>query len=147
MTSPHRLVNPDTLPPAVGYAHAVVAAPGRSVYIAGQVGQDADGRIEGTTICEQFEAATMNVVAAPEGLAERIVVLGVVRPVGDEDETAGDRGQVGTGLRADLRDRGADVERLFPDRVLAHEHAVLVERHETGQVQTVSRPNRVREVA
>ena len=64
MTSPHRLVNPAGLAPPIGFTHAVVAAPGRSVYVAGQTAQAADGSIQGTTICEQFEAATVNVVAA-----------------------------------------------------------------------------------
>lgn len=64
MTSPHRLVNPAGLAPPIGFTHAVVAAPGRSVYVAGQTAQAADGSIQGTTICEQFEAATVNVVGA-----------------------------------------------------------------------------------
>jgi hypothetical protein len=31
--SPHRLGNPETLAPAVGFSHAVVAAPGQTVYV------------------------------------------------------------------------------------------------------------------
>ena len=50
--SRHRLVNP-----ASGYAQAVVAAPGRTVHVAGQTGS-------GRTLVEQFAAALDNVVAA-----------------------------------------------------------------------------------
>ena len=55
--TPHRIVNPDTLAPPAGFAHAVVAAPGRTVYLGGQIG-------EGTTMSEQFAAAATNVVTA-----------------------------------------------------------------------------------
>jgi enamine deaminase RidA (YjgF/YER057c/UK114 family) len=48
----HRLIDPQA-----GYANAVVAAPGRTVYVAGQIGP-------GETIAEQFGGALDNVVAA-----------------------------------------------------------------------------------
>ena len=81
MTSPHRLVNPDSLAPPTGFTHAVVAAPGRSVYLAGQTAQAADGSIQGTTICRQFEAATVNVVdalAAAGARPEHLVSLQIL---------------------------------------------------------------------
>ena len=53
MTTPHELVGP-----APGYSNAVVAAPGRTVYVAGQIG------LSGTTLAEQFAAAMDNVAAA-----------------------------------------------------------------------------------
>jgi enamine deaminase RidA (YjgF/YER057c/UK114 family) len=62
--TPHELVNPDGLAAPVGYAHAVVAAPGRLVFLAGQVASDADGVCRGETLAEQFERALGNVVAA-----------------------------------------------------------------------------------
>lgn len=55
--TPHRIVNPETLPAPSGFAHAVVAAPGRTVYLGGQIG-------EGATVAEQFSAAAANVVTA-----------------------------------------------------------------------------------
>jgi enamine deaminase RidA (YjgF/YER057c/UK114 family) len=64
MTSPHRLINPDSLPFPVGFSHAVVATSGSSIYLGGQTAHGADGQIQGTTICEQFEAATANLVQA-----------------------------------------------------------------------------------
>ena len=48
----------------VGFAHAVVAAPGRTVYLGGQTAQDQDGAIVGTTMVEQFDVAARNVVTA-----------------------------------------------------------------------------------
>jgi enamine deaminase RidA (YjgF/YER057c/UK114 family) len=64
VTTPHRLVNPDTLAPPVGYAHAVVAAPGRLVFLGGQVAHDENGICRGADLVDQFERAIGNVVAA-----------------------------------------------------------------------------------
>jgi enamine deaminase RidA (YjgF/YER057c/UK114 family) len=60
----HRLVDP-----ADGYANAVVAAPGRIVHLAGQIG-------DGETLVEQFGRALDNVVRAVEaagGAPEHVV--------------------------------------------------------------------------
>jgi enamine deaminase RidA (YjgF/YER057c/UK114 family) len=57
MTAEHRIVDVPGLPEPVGYAHAVVAAPGRTVYLGGQTGA-------GETIVDQFDAAAANLVAA-----------------------------------------------------------------------------------
>jgi enamine deaminase RidA (YjgF/YER057c/UK114 family) len=80
MTSPHRIVNPDGLAPPVGFAHAVVAAPGRTVYLGGQAAQGPDGRIVGATLAEQFDVAAGNLVAALRaagGAPEHLVSLHV----------------------------------------------------------------------
>jgi enamine deaminase RidA (YjgF/YER057c/UK114 family) len=55
--SEHRIVNPPDLPEPAGYAHAVVAAPGRTVYLGGQIGT-------GETVVEQFDDAAANLVTA-----------------------------------------------------------------------------------
>ena len=57
MSAEHRIVDVPGLPEPVGYAHAVVAAPGRTVYLGGQIGA-------GKTVVEQFDAAAANLVAA-----------------------------------------------------------------------------------
>lgn len=82
MTSPHELLNPDGLARPVGFSHAVVAAPGRVVYLGGQTAHDADGRIVGTTIAEQFDRAAGNVVTAlaaagagPEHLVSMVIYV------------------------------------------------------------------------
>jgi len=65
MTEPgHEIVVAPELAPPIGYAHAVVAAPGRLVHLGGQTAQGPDGAIEGTTIVEQFDRAARNVIAA-----------------------------------------------------------------------------------
>ncbi|MBC6451390.1 RidA family protein [Actinokineospora xionganensis] len=62
--TPHEIVTAPGLAAPVGFAHAVIAAPGRSVYLGGQTAQDADGSIVGSTMAEQFDVAAGNVVAA-----------------------------------------------------------------------------------
>ena len=55
-----RFVNPAELPEAVGYSHAAVTGPGRTIYLAGQAGHRQDGSIDGTLL-EQFGQACRNV--------------------------------------------------------------------------------------
>ena len=47
----------------VGYANGIVAGPGRVVFIAGQVGWDAQQRFHSEEIAPQFEQALANVLA------------------------------------------------------------------------------------
>jgi enamine deaminase RidA (YjgF/YER057c/UK114 family) len=60
----HEIVTAPGLAPPVGYAHAVIAAPGRTVYLGGQTAQEADGIIRSRTIVEQFGVAADNMLAA-----------------------------------------------------------------------------------
>jgi enamine deaminase RidA (YjgF/YER057c/UK114 family) len=53
----HRIVNPPELGKPSGYAHAVIAAPGRTVYLGGQTGT-------GDTVAAQFDAAAASLVTA-----------------------------------------------------------------------------------
>jgi enamine deaminase RidA (YjgF/YER057c/UK114 family) len=62
--SGHEVVTAPELAPPIGYAHAVVAAPGRAVYLGGQTALAPDGTIAGSTLVEQFDVAAGNVVAA-----------------------------------------------------------------------------------
>ncbi|HKP18933.1 MAG TPA: RidA family protein [Gaiellaceae bacterium] len=62
--SPHEIVNPSTLSPAIGFAHAVAASPGRLVFLGGQTSHDADGVVQGDTVAQQFDLALQNVVTA-----------------------------------------------------------------------------------
>jgi enamine deaminase RidA (YjgF/YER057c/UK114 family) len=62
--TPHRIVNPPSLADPVGFAHAVVAAPGRTIWLGGQTGHDADGNLRGATLVEQFDRAAENVAEA-----------------------------------------------------------------------------------
>ncbi len=56
-------VNPDSLPKPSGFSHAVVGA-GTVVFLAGQTGLDADGRIVEGGLVPQFERALSNLLAA-----------------------------------------------------------------------------------
>ncbi|HEX5493271.1 MAG TPA: RidA family protein [Mycobacteriales bacterium] len=71
MDTPHRVVNPPGLPAATGFAHAVVAAPGRAVYLGGQIGCDPDGQVRAATIDGQYDRALSNVVIAVRAVGGR----------------------------------------------------------------------------
>lgn len=78
MTTPHEILNPPTLADPVGFSHAVVAAPGRTIYLGGQAAHDASGTIVGESIAEQFGQAATNVLAALEAAgagAEHLVSM------------------------------------------------------------------------
>lgn len=64
MSTPHSVINPATLAPAVGYAHVVVPAAGRTVWLGGQTGIDTAGRVVSPSLVEQFDRAAANVAAA-----------------------------------------------------------------------------------
>lgn len=67
----HQIVTAPGLAPPVGYAHAVRAAPGRTVWLGGQTALDAAGTVVGTSIAEQFDVAAGNVVAALDAAGAR----------------------------------------------------------------------------
>ncbi|HVE62377.1 MAG TPA: RidA family protein [Mycobacteriales bacterium] len=99
----HRVVNPPELGPAVGFSHAVVAAPGRVVYLGGQVAQGADGVVVGGPLVEQFDIALGNVVTAlrAAGAApEHLVRLTVYTTVPDDYRAA--LGELGAAYRKHL---------------------------------------------
>jgi enamine deaminase RidA (YjgF/YER057c/UK114 family) len=78
VSGPHEIVSPEGLPPAVGFAHAVVAAEGRTVFLAGQIGADRHGRVAAADIASQLDLALANLVAALQaagGLPEHLVWL------------------------------------------------------------------------
>ncbi|GIX48852.1 MAG: enamine deaminase RidA [Candidatus Tectimicrobiota bacterium] len=61
------LINPPTLARPVGYSHAVKVEGGTTVYLAGQTGQDASGRIAAPgDIVAQFRQALHNLKAVAE---------------------------------------------------------------------------------
>ena len=60
----HEIITAPELAEPVGYAHAVIAAPGRLVHLGGQTALTPEGTIAGETIVEQFDVAAANVVAA-----------------------------------------------------------------------------------
>lgn len=74
----HQIVNPAELADPVGFSHALVAAPGRAVYLGGQAGLDGEGKLVGPGLIEQFAQAASNVMTALRaagGEAEHIVSM------------------------------------------------------------------------
>jgi enamine deaminase RidA (YjgF/YER057c/UK114 family) len=74
----HQIVTAPELAPPVGYAHAVAAAPGTTVYLGGQTALNAANEIEGETLVEQFDLVAANVMTALKaagGRAEDIVSM------------------------------------------------------------------------
>jgi enamine deaminase RidA (YjgF/YER057c/UK114 family) len=68
---PHEIVNAPGLAPPVGFAHAVVAAPGRTVFLAGQAGADQRGEVTATGVAEQLDLALANLVTALDAAGGR----------------------------------------------------------------------------
>jgi len=79
----NEIVTAPELAPPVGYAHAVIGAPGgRTVHLGGQTALGPDGAIQGETFVEQFDVAAGNVVAAlraaggaPEDITQMLVFV------------------------------------------------------------------------
>ena len=59
----HESLLPDGWAPPIGYANGIAADVGRLVFIAGQVGWDAQQRFHSEAIGPQFEQALVNVLA------------------------------------------------------------------------------------
>ncbi|WP_338750816.1 RidA family protein [Janibacter alittae] len=73
-------INPTHLAPAAGFSHAVRITGGATVHLAGQTALDADGKIVGDDVVEQFEKALGNLLSALEaagGAPEDIVSMTV----------------------------------------------------------------------
>jgi enamine deaminase RidA (YjgF/YER057c/UK114 family) len=58
-----RRVNPESLAPPAGFAHAVVGE-GTVVVLAGQTALDVEGHVVGADVVEQFEVALSNLLTA-----------------------------------------------------------------------------------
>lgn len=103
MSGPHELVNPEGLSDPAGYAHVVVAAPGRLVFLAGQIASDADGICRGDTIAEQLDLALRNVVTALSavgGAPEHLVSIQIYTT--DIEAYRAERREIGERYRAVL---------------------------------------------
>jgi enamine deaminase RidA (YjgF/YER057c/UK114 family) len=57
-------INPPSLAKPSGFSHAVVAGPGRLVFLAGQTAMDSSGRLVGSDVAGQFEQALANILEA-----------------------------------------------------------------------------------
>jgi enamine deaminase RidA (YjgF/YER057c/UK114 family) len=61
-----RILHPPTWSPPVGYANGVSAPEGRLVFIAGQVGWDAEQKFHSDQLVPQFDQALKNILAILE---------------------------------------------------------------------------------
>ena len=97
-----RAVEPPGFPPARGYSHGLLApAGGRLLFVAGQIGWDAEGKLVGDTFLVQFARALANVAAvvrAAGGVPEHLARLTVY--VTDRREYLADLAAVGEAYRA-----------------------------------------------
>jgi len=62
MATPHSVLLPEGWAPPIGYANGIAAAPGRPVFVAGQVGWDAQQKFHSEALAPQFEQALRNVL-------------------------------------------------------------------------------------
>lgn len=56
-------LHPTGWAPPIGYSNGIAAAPGRIVFVAGQIGWNAQQRFESGDLAHQFERALENIVA------------------------------------------------------------------------------------
>lgn len=92
--TPHALLNPEELGPTPGFSQGVLAASGRTLYLAGQVGSDATGAIVPGGIVAQFDVALGRVVvalAAAGGSPEHVVSMTLYTTAMAEYRAARDR--------------------------------------------------------
>ena len=96
------MFNPEGMAPAVGFSHGAIAAVGRTVYIAGQTGHQADLTIDDGMI-EQFGAACRSVARVIEeagGTPTDLVSMTIYTPVIAD-------------YRENLRELGAEYQKVF----------------------------------
>lgn len=100
VTTRHQIQNPDTLARPTGFSHAVIAEPGRTIYLAGQTAQRPDGSLVTGSLVEQFDVAAGNVVkalTAAGGQPSDLVSMQIF--VTDIDEYLRSRPQIGEAYR------------------------------------------------
>jgi enamine deaminase RidA (YjgF/YER057c/UK114 family) len=100
VSGPHELINPDSLAPPLGFSHAVVARPGRTVFVGGQTAHGPDGAVRGGSQTEQVDAALGNLVealAAAGALPEHLVSMQIF--VSDAAEYRANLGPIGDSWR------------------------------------------------
>ena len=101
VVSPHLCVNPSEMAKARGFSHAVVAQPGKTIYLAGQIAVDANSKVVSNNFAEQFSAALNNVVQALRaagGSPEHLVSL--VMYATDVDAYRSSLREIGASYRA-----------------------------------------------
>ena len=121
-----RVIHDPSLAPPRGYSNGLLMPPGPLLFVAGQIGWDADSKLAGPSMEEQFAQALRNVLAvvsAAGGAAEHIARLTIY--VTDKSRYLAATGAIGAHYRqlmgrhfpamalvqvADLLEEGALVE-------------------------------------
>jgi len=94
------VLHPPGWAPAVGYANGIAVSGGRIVFVAGQVGWDAQQRFASDDIVAQFAQALRNVLAVVEAAGgESGDIARLTLYVLDRDEYAAARGEIGRHYR------------------------------------------------
>ena len=78
VTASHEFVNPEELGPPTGFSHAVVAGPGRIVFLAGQIAPGSQSELAAMGLVEQFGGAAACLATALEaagGQREHLIWL------------------------------------------------------------------------
>ncbi len=125
-------INPPELAKPSGFAHAVVATGGRTVFLAGQTAMDTSGNIVGEDVAAQFEQALRNLLtalAAAGGEPEHLAKLTVyIVDVPDYRERAAEIGTVWRRLvgREYPAMAGIGVARLWDDTALVELEGIAV---------------------
>ncbi|MGH3750606.1 MAG: RidA family protein, partial [Micromonosporaceae bacterium] len=125
-------INPPELAKPSGFAHAVVATGGRTVFLAGQTAMDTSGNIVGEDVAAQFEQALRNLLtalAAAGGEPEHLAKLTVyIVDVPDYRERAAEIGAVWRRLvgREYPAMAGIGVARLWDDTALVELEGIAV---------------------
>ncbi|MFJ5724991.1 RidA family protein [Streptomyces sp. NPDC093149] len=96
--SPVHRINPAELSPPTGFSHAVTATGGQLVFLAGQTALDADGKVVGDGLPEQFATALTNLFtalrAAGGAPADLVRVTVYATDVADYRARAGELGRI-----------------------------------------------------
>ena len=96
----HVLINPAILGPPRGYTNGILAAPGRVLFIAGQIAWDETQTIVSSSFSEQFSRALENVctvLAAAGGRPEHLCRLTIF--VTDRQAYLAQRSEIGIAYR------------------------------------------------
>lgn len=127
------VVNPTSLPPPSGFAHAVVTTGGRTVWLAGQTAMDSAGRIVAPgDVVDQFEQALSNLLTALRaagGEPEHLVTMTTyIVDVPDYRQHAREIGRVWRRLVGDRYPAmaGIGVSRLWDDDALVEVQGIAV---------------------
>ena len=131
--SPHRRIDPASLAKPVGSSHGVLAAAGRTLYLAGQVGWDKEGKFpEGYDLVAQVDRALRNLVevlkasgAAPEHVVSMRIYVRSAQRWHSDAEAIGEawRNHMGRWYPAVTL---VEVSRLYEPEALVEIEAVAV---------------------